>query len=134
LGEIVLQKPLGLWAAIAVALTAVPVFAIDESDFEYRTTSNLYNICSSVPENPKHESTVLACRAFIEAAVQYHDAVSDRKQMKRLICYPNTATIEDGRAAFVAWAAKHSNDAERMGEAPVVGLVRSLADKYPCKR
>jgi hypothetical protein len=53
--------------------------------------------------------------------------------MKRLICYPATATIADGRDAFVAWGAKHKGDSERMNEMPVVGLVRALAEAYPCK-
>lgn len=120
--------------ALALAVSSASVLAIDENDFDYETTSDLYHICSVSPDNPKYEAAALACRAFIEAAVQYHDAVSDRKKMKRLVCYPNTATIKDGRAAFVAWAAKHADDKARMGEVPVVGLMRALADKYPCKR
>jgi hypothetical protein len=73
-----------------------------------------------------------ACRGFIEGAVQYHDAVSDRKHLKRLICYPQTATVADGRAAFVAWAQRNLGNRKAMEEVPVIGLVRALADKYPC--
>jgi hypothetical protein len=53
--------------------------------------------------------------------------------MKRLVCYPAAATIEDGKAAFVAWAKGNAGDTKLMGEQPVVGLIRSLAAKYPCK-
>jgi hypothetical protein len=54
--------------------------------------------------------------------------------MKRLICYPKGATIADGRAAFVSWAQKHAQDKKLMDEIPVIGLVRALAEKYPCKK
>jgi hypothetical protein len=73
-----------------------------------------------------------ACRAFIEATVQYHDAVSDRRKMRRLICYPENATIADGRRAFLSWAEANKDNGERMAELPVVGLVRALAARYPC--
>jgi hypothetical protein len=59
--------------------------------------------------------------------------VSDRKKLKRLICYPDSLTIEDGRTAFLAWGEANAGNAERMNELPVVGLVRALAEKYPCK-
>ena len=65
--------------------------------------------------------------------MQYRVAVSDRKNLKRLICYPKTVTVEDGRAAFVAWARPRLRDAMLMEELPVVGLVRALTDKYPCR-
>jgi hypothetical protein len=59
--------------------------------------------------------------------------VADRRQLKRLICYPATATISDGRAAVVAWAQRNAGNDTLMNELPVVGLVRALAAKYPCK-
>jgi hypothetical protein len=84
------------------------------------------------PDAAEHFVASFACRGFIEGVVQSHDAVSDRRNLKRLICYPKTATVEDGRAAFVAWARPRVGDAALMEELPVVGLVRALAAKYPC--
>lgn len=123
-------RSLALTLGLAVPVAAL---ALDESDFGYESTEDLYQICAAEGSSEGAVQARLACRAFIEATVQYHDAVSDRKKMKRLICYPKRATIADARKTFVAWAAKHQGDAERMGELPVVGLVRSLAAAYPCK-
>jgi hypothetical protein len=119
-----------LLAAASLSTTAL---GVDESNFKYETTEDLYKVCSADGDSEGAIEARLACRAFIEATVQYHDEVTDRKKLKRLICYPSTATIDDGRSAFVAWAANNAGNAERMKELPVVGLVRSLADKYPCK-
>lgn len=116
----------------ALGLAAAPVHAVQDEDFDFDTTEDLYAVCATTPEQPEHTAATFACRAFIEAAVQYHDAVSDRKRMKRLICYPDNATIGDGRRAFLSWVEANKDNAERMGELPVVGLVRALAARYPC--
>ncbi|MGB5835034.1 MAG: Rap1a/Tai family immunity protein [Thiohalocapsa sp.] len=117
---------------LGLGLSATP-FAAQDEDFNFDTTEDLYQVCSTSSDNPEHIPAVFACRAFIEATMQYHDAVSDRKRMKRLVCYSDTATIGDGRRAFLSWAEANSGNKTLMGELPVVGLVRALAAKYPCK-
>lgn len=121
-----------LIAALGFTVCGAAV-AVQDEDFNFDTTEDLYQVCSTAEDAPAYLAALVACRAFIEATVQYHDAVSDRKKMKRLICYPNSATVEQGRLAFVAWAEDNAGNAEMMGEMPVVGLVRSLAAKYPCR-
>lgn len=130
-----------MYRSARVSLVALLLFGafgqslagLEEADFSFKTTADLYDICSAEPSDPNHVSAQLACTAFIQATVQYHDAVSDRKKMKRLICYPEGATIATGREVFLAWAQANAGNAERMKEMPVVGLVRALAKRYPCK-
>ncbi|MCF8014166.1 MAG: hypothetical protein K9L65_00445 [Chromatiaceae bacterium] len=127
-----------LAAGIAVAAAAglslsVQAAPIADEDFNFDTTGDLYQVCATSSDAAEHLVANFACRAFIEATVQYHDAISDRKTMKRLICYPKTATIADGRRAFLAWAAANKDDKSLMDEQPVVGLVRALAAEYPCR-
>lgn len=119
-------------AAVALALSQ-PATAVDDSDFRFDNTSDLAAVCAVPADAPEYALANQACRAFIEATVQYHDQISNRKKMKRLVCYPSSATIDDGKAAFVSWAAANAGDAKLMGEQPVIGLVRALAAKYPCK-
>jgi hypothetical protein len=121
-----------LIAALGFTVCAAAV-AVEDEDFNFDTTEDLYQVCSISADAPTYLTALIACRAFIEATVQYHDAVSDRKKMKRLICYPDNATVEQGRIAFVAWAQANAGNAEAMAEMPVVGLVRALAAKYPCR-
>jgi hypothetical protein len=106
--------------------------AVVESHFNVKTTEDLYQLCSVEPKDPNYIAAIYACRGFIGGAVLYHDAVSDRKELKRLICYPESATIHDGRHAFVKWAEANKDNQKMMQEVPVVGLVRALAAKYPC--
>lgn len=106
--------------------------AVEDSNMEFNTTRDLAAVCSVAPGEAEYIPASFGCRGFIEAAVQYHDVVTDRKHMKRLICYPETATIADGRRAFNQWAENNKRDKARMEELPVVGLVRALAEAYPC--
>jgi hypothetical protein len=123
-----------LGAAVLVGASVQPAAAVEDDDMRFDTTDDLYAVCAVTASDAEFPVARQACRAFIEAAVQYHDEVSDRKKMKRLICYPKNATIQDGKNAFVAWAKKNARDKKLMNEIPVVGLVRALAEKYPCKR
>lgn len=124
----------GAAACAALAVSMVQnAFAVENEDLSFNTTEDLFQVCSVKEDAAEYIPASLACRAFIEATVQYHDEVSDREHMKRLICYPSNATVEDGRQIFVAWAQKNARNSKLMGEQPVVGLVRSLAARYPCK-
>lgn len=128
------RPPLKAFGAALLAIgMAQPAAAVEEKNFSFDTTEDLYRICTVEAADAAFTASQVACTAFIEATVQYHDAVSDRKQLKRLICYPQGATIADGRTAFLAWAQKNAGDAKRMAELPVVGLVRALSKAYPCK-
>jgi hypothetical protein len=119
--------------ALMAGAIAPNAFAVADEDLSFNTTEDLFQVCSVKEGAAEYIPASLACRAFIEATVQYHDEVSDRKHLKRLICYPSTATVEEGRQIFVGWATKNARNKKLMGEVPVVGLVRSLAARYPCK-
>lgn len=122
-------------SALCLLLTGAMPFsadAADEANFKFNTTRDLYNLCSVKADAPDVVAAHWACRGFIEATVQYHDGISKKEQLKRLICYPETATISDGTAAFAGWAEKNLSNTEYMNELPVIGVVRALAGKYPC--
>ncbi len=127
-----LRKSVVFGLSALMMAAAQPALAVNDQDMKFHTTENLYHICNTPSSAAEYVAASFACRGFIEGAVQYHDAVSDRKHLKRLICYPKTATVEDGRLAFLAWVQKNQKNRKLMSEMPVVGLVRALAEKYPC--
>jgi hypothetical protein len=107
--------------------------SVRSQNFNFDTTGDLYRICTTPSGDPNGRAAAFACRAFVEATVQYHDQISDRRAMKRLICYPSNTTIRDGTRAFSTWAANNANDRSVMSEIPVLGVVRALSEGYPCK-
>ncbi|NCA69786.1 MAG: hypothetical protein EOM91_06700 [Sphingobacteriia bacterium] len=127
------RLPVMLASALAGLLIVAPAQALQEEDFDYDSTRSLYRVCAAEPGVEGHLIAAFACRAFLEATVQYHDAVTDDRAMRQLICYPRGATIADAQAAFVDWARANAENADLMAELPVKGVVRALAAKYPCK-
>jgi len=115
-----------------LAGSAVSATALEKQDYDMRSTGHLYQLCATAPIDGDFATASYACRGFIAGAVQYHDGISDGKNLKRLICYPEGTTLADGQAAFAAWAEKHKNDTALMNEVAVKGLVKALAEKYPC--
>ena len=123
-------KPLIALAGLCVwPMTAS---AIDTTTLSLKTTEDLYHVCTPGPDDPQRREAIELCEGFLAGAVSYHDAVSDREHLKRLICYPPTATRNQGIAAFVAWAANHQKDGKFMRDPAVYGVVRGLASKWPC--
>jgi hypothetical protein len=116
-----------------LALSTSAVMATESADFRFDTTEDLYEVCATPADAPEALPAALACRAFIEATVQYHDQVAGRKAMKRLVCYDETTTIEQARDAFLDWGKQHSRDKKLRAEQPVVGLMRALVVAYPCR-
>lgn len=118
------------------ALSLWPTFAqaTDATNFSLKTTEDLYLVCTTAPDDPLRPQAINFCEGFLFGAVSYHDAVTDREHLKRLICYPDTATRDDGIRAFIEWAASHQGDNKFMNDPPVFGAVRGLAHKWPCKQ
>lgn len=128
------QRRLLSWAIMLLVSLPLTVSAaeLEEEDFHFKTTEDLYSLCSVAPDHPDFVASIYACKGYVAGAVDYHDGVSDRKNLKRLICYPDKTTLKEGREAFVAWANSKKDDPEMMQEQAVVGLVRALATRYPC--
>lgn len=123
-----------LLAAAGLALSGMGLAQAAPHDEFFETTQDLYLVCATERGATGYDGAMLACRSFIEGAVQYHDALTGTAGLKPLICFGQDATIEDGRVAFVSWAEDSRGDAVLMAEAPVVGLVRALSAAAPCKR
>jgi hypothetical protein len=121
---------------LTIAAVAVwPTFAraTDSANFTLKTTEDLFVVCSTANSDPLRPEAINFCEGFLLGVVGYHDAVTGRKQLKPFICYPQTATRDQGIQAFIDWAASHQQDRKFMNDPPVVGAVRALAAKWPCK-
>ena len=127
------MKKAWLFAILGLVFLPQSAGAIDSARFTLKTTEDLYQVCSTPNDDPLRLQAINFCEGFLLGAVSYHDAISDREHLKPLICYPTTATREDGIAAFIAWAGSHQADQKYMNDPPVVGVVRGLASKWPCK-
>ena len=115
----------GLWPAVGRAT--------DATNFTLKTTQDLYVVCSTANSDPLRAAAINFCEGFLLGVVSYHDAINDRHHLKPFICYPSIATRDQGIQAFIDWAGSHQQDQKFMNEPPVVGAIRGLAAKWPCK-
>jgi hypothetical protein len=122
----------GAAACAGLLLSALPAASREGTSFDLRTTHEFYTLCSAKPDAPEYDSSIAACLGFISGVVQYHDGVNDGKRLPRWICYPEGTTREDGREAFINWAEANRDNKALMDQMPVRGLVKALAEKYPC--
>ena len=106
--------------------------AVERVDFVLSNTEDLLDVCSVAENDPFRTEAVHYCVAYLEGAVDYHDAITDHENLKRLICYPQDATREQGVRAFIEWGQAHRNEEELMSAPTVIGVVRALAAKWPC--
>ena len=122
------------WLSL-VALVTIPslAYAADPTALSLKTTLDLYRVCAAAPSDAQAREELDLCEGFLAGAVSYHDAISDRRHLKRLICYPSTATRDQGIQAFITWAGAHQQNQKFMGDPAVYGVVRALAAQWPCQ-
>ena len=97
-----------------------------------KNTRDLLTLCGVGTDNPEYENMAYYCIAYINGALDYHDAIVKHKDMERLICYPKGTTLAQGAMAFIEWGRGKQNEMEYMNEAPVIGAVRGMASKWSC--
>ena len=122
-----------LLAVIALSLWPAAARAVDSSNFVLNTTEDLYLICSTADKDPLRPVAINFCEGFILGVVTFQDAIGDANPVKRLVCYPQGVTRDQGIQAFVSWAASHQQDRKFMDDSALMGVLRGLASKWPCK-
>ena len=118
--------------AAILALSSGLASAIEKRHFWLSDTVDLFELCTTPIDDPLRPQAINYCMAYLDGAVDYHDAISDHKEMERLICYPETASLEEGVLVFIAWAQANQSDKKLMDEPTVIGVVRALEAKWPC--
>jgi len=119
-----LATGVGLWAGQATAQ--------EDNVFAVNTTLDLPNICTLPNDHAMRGEAINYCLGYIDGAISYHDAISAHEELKPLVCYPETATVELGAVVFIDWGQQKQGDDEMMQTAPVIGVVRALAAEWPC--
>lgn len=129
----VTQRLLGI-IALAMGVTMMPGqgSAQIDRDFSVVNTMDLLFLCTLPDDDPLHSEAMNYCLAYLDGVVDYHDVLTEHERMNRLICYPNTATLEQGVLVFIDWAEEKQSDEGLMGEPPIMGVVRALAAEWPC--
>ncbi len=119
--------------AAGLALGQGAATAAEDRAFLVNSTRDLHNLCTVPDDAAMRTEAINYCMAYIDGAIDYHDVLTEgNNDMKRIVCYPETATLELGVITFIKWGeSKQSND-KLMDEQPVLGVLRALSDEWPC--
>jgi len=126
-----MTRTLKALAACMVMLPATAEAAVTEENFLMRTTGDFAALCSADPADPLMTAAVNFCHGFGVGVYQVLREQAAARPSDPLFCVPNhTPTRNSVVAAFVQWARTHPGE---MSQPPAEGLVRFLAQQYPCR-
>ena len=126
-----MTKRFVILAALALGYGA-PALAVDSADFKAKTTRNLVNLCSATWGDEQYEAAMGFCLGFIDAAQDYHRAITSGDLVKPISCPTGPVTRQELVDIFLAWA--KANPGLLDGESPIHGVMRAASDKWPCKK
>ncbi len=120
-----------IWTLVAAgACVATSAHAVDESDFNVKTTRDLVDLCSVSSTSDMYGAAMGYCLGFVDAAHDYHAVVTHDDMLKPVACPGHTTTRQEVVDAFLAWA--RNNDGLLDSESPLNGLMRAAAATWPC--
>ena len=122
-----------LTITLVFGVFSTPVLAVEEVDFQLKTTQDLLDLCTAQPGQTLGAEAIHFCEGYIVGAVDYHDAIVG-KDMKRIICYPKGTTRNDAMHVLAAWEQANQGNAKLLSDPAMYGLVRAMQEKWPCKK
>ncbi len=125
------MKKIMLVLIIAVFILAPAMaVAVDEKDFEAKTTQDIINLCTASPDDPLHAQAVNFCHGYLVGAYDYYKAATAGSTGIKLVCMDEPRPSRDQTIAmFVDWAKDHP---QYFDEPPVETEFRFLMETWPC--
>jgi len=110
--------------ASTLALAAVP------QDQKVITTEDLIELCSVSADDPAYPAAMGFCLGYIDAAMDYHAALTAGPKYDPIACPETAVTREEVVVVLMDWSKRNTQHLK--SEAPVVGVMRASAEKWPC--
>lgn len=93
------------------------------------TTRDLIELCAVSPDDPVYPAAMGFCLGYVDAAMDYHAALTAGPKYDPIACPKGTTTREEVVVVFQEWfkSNEHLED-----EVPVQGVMRAVAEEWPC--
>jgi len=115
--------------ALAAATQAL---AATSQSRHVETTGDLIELCSVSAGDPLYDAAMGFCLGYIDAAIDYHAALTAGPKYDPIACPENTVTREQVVVVLMDWSKR--NIQHLNSETPVVGVMRASAEKWPCSK
>ena len=105
--------------------------AVEESNFEAKTTRDLVALCTADSTDPLFAQAVNFCHGYLVGAFHYYQAEAAGPKGMQLVCLPDSRpTRNEAIAMFIDWVGNHP---QYLDEPPVETEFRFMSERWPCK-
>jgi hypothetical protein len=116
--------------ALAILSAATQALAGAPQDYQVKTTEDLIELCSVSADDPLYPAAMGFCLGYIDAALDYHAALTAGPKFAAITCPDSTVSREEVAVVVVEWSRRNAQLINT--EAPVTGVMRAVAQKWPC--
>ena len=116
--------------ALAAVVASTQSLAATPANYDVTTTADLIELCSVSADDPLYDAAMGFCLGYIDAAIDYHAAITAGPQNAAFVCPDTTMNRVEVVAVVLAWSG--DNPQHLQSEAPVHGVMRALTEKWPC--
>ena len=117
---------------LAALATASQALAATSQTRHVESTADLVELCSVSVGDPLYDAAMGFCLGYIDAAIDYHAALTAGPKYDPIACPENTVTREEVVVVLMEWS--NRNTQHLNNETPVVGVMRASAEKWPCSK
>ena len=115
---------------LAIIFTSNQTLAGTSVDYDVPTTGDLITLCNVSEDDPLYQAARGFCLGYIDAAMDYHAALTAGPNYEAIVCHEGTVSREEVVTVVLEWS--QSNGQHLKSEAPVHGVMRALVEKWPC--
>jgi hypothetical protein len=124
-----------MYLVLASALLASMMFGASAQAAGEGTDGNvsaakLVEFCEVSKSDSNNHTGIAFCYGYIDAALDYHAAVTSGPAFDPLTCPPDTVTREQVALVIVEWA--DANGSELSADSPVHVVMQAVSEKWPC--
>jgi hypothetical protein len=116
--------------ALVVLAASTQALAATLQQHHVTTTEELVKLCSVSADDPSYPAAMGFCLGYIDAALDYHAALAAGPKSAAIACLDTTVTREQVVVVVMEWSKRNAQQLQ--GEAPVTGVMRAVAEKWPC--
>jgi hypothetical protein len=106
--------------------------AVTPQDQHVSSTGDLVELCSASAGDPNYQAAMGFCFGYIDAAMDYHAALTEGPRYDPIACPETAVTREEVVVVLLEWSKRNAQHLEV--ERPVTGVMRAAAEKWPCVR
>ena len=118
--------------ALAALVVSTQTLAETLVDYDVPTTGDLIELCSVSVDDPLYEAAMGFCLGYIDAAMDYHAALTAGPKYSAIVCPNGTVSREEVVGVVLEWS--KTNAQYLQSEAPVHGVMRAIVEKWPCSK